>query len=295
MLMPQLAKAQAWPQARGSAYVKVSHGRAAAAEQYTFDGRRRPYADNVVGDAFADRSGYLYAEYGWTEHVTVVGSASYKYLHVEDAAFTYETGAFSTLTLGVRVGLKPLLGWNAPQQALAANVSVSLPLGYTRNLAPAVGAGQVDAQASLAYGLSLYPFPGYAQAGAGYRYRSSVYALSQDMACQPGRDLDCTRDVQPAYDDEWFLDAEAGVSLGRWVLVQVLSQAVLSVRAPTAETSFTARNPIPTRQRYLKVGAGLSLYPIPAIGISLQSFATPAGRNTIRSTDWFIGVEYIVR
>ena len=36
------ASAQAWPQAQGSAYLKLSHGRATAAEQYRFDGETTP-------------------------------------------------------------------------------------------------------------------------------------------------------------------------------------------------------------------------------------------------------------
>ena len=32
---------------------------------------------------------------------------------------------------------------------------------------------------SLSFGSSLYPFPGYAQAGLGYKHRSTVFAFSE--------------------------------------------------------------------------------------------------------------------
>ncbi|ARA92593.1 hypothetical protein AWN76_005030 [Rhodothermaceae bacterium RA] len=292
---PHDGRAQAWPQGTGQAYVKLAHGRSTAAEQYTFDGRLKPYADHVDGEAFFDRSAYLYMEYGVREHLTVVGMLPFKDLRVLDAAFAYETGGVGSALAGVRLGLKPLLGWSAPRQALALNLMLTLPTGYTRNLAPAIGAGQVDVQALLAWGLSLYPLPGYAQLGAGYRHRTGLYALSRATPCQPGRDLHCVRDVRPDYADEWLLSAEVGTGVGRWALLQVLGQAVLSVQPPDAASSFSANNPIPERQRYVKTGAGLSLYPTPALGLSLQAFLTPYGRNTIRSVDWFIGLEIIQR
>lgn len=289
------ANGQAWPQAKGKSYTKLSHGRAVAADQYDFDGVRRAYAPAVAGDAFFDSSFYLYGEYGLTDRLTLVGMVPYKQITVEDGAFRYRTGGLGSMMVGARVGLGHLLGLAGTRHAAAANAMLTLPLGYTRNYAPSVGAGQADAQVQLSYGASLWPLPLYAQAGAGYRLRSGWYGLSRGLACQPGRDLNCVADARPEYEDEVFFTAEAGASLGRWALVQVLSQGVYSVRSPTVQTSFSATNPIPTRQQYLKVGGGLTFYPIPSVGLSVQGFATPAGRNTIRSVDLFFGIEYIRR
>ncbi len=285
-------RAQAWPQARGHAYVKLSHGRSTAAEQFGFDGQTKPYADNVDGDAFFDRSFYLYAEYGLTDRLTLVALVPYKVLRVRDAAFDYETEGLGSVMLGLRTGLKHLAGLTADRHALAANVMLTLPTGYTRNFTPSVGPGQVDFQVTIHYGLSLWPVPGYAQAGFGYRYRSPLYAFSTATACQEGRDVNCFADTEPKYDDELLFSGEVGFSLDRWALVQVLGQGVWSNKAPDPETSFSARNPLPTRQRYVKAGAGLTLYPIRKLGLGAQVFFTPTGRNTIRSTDVFFGVEY---
>lgn len=286
------ASAQAWPQAKGRAYVKLSHGRTATDQQFRFDGETRPYADNVDDDAFFDRSFYLYGEYGLTHDLTLVAMLPYKSIRVLDAAFAYKTRGLGSVMLGVRQNLKGWLGLAADQHALAANVMATLPTGYTRNFSPSIGSGQVDVQATVNYGLSLYPIPGYGQVGLGYRYRSAFYGFSDATDCQEGSDLNCVADVEPKYDDELLFSAEAGFSAEQWALVQVLGQGVWSIQPPDASTSFSVRNPIPTRQRYIKLGTGLTLYPVRRLGVGVQVFFTPYGRNTIRSTDTFFGVEY---
>lgn len=288
----QAGHAQAWVQPKGHAYVKLSFGNATASEQYRFDGETKPYADNVDGDAFFDESLYLYGEVGLTDNLTLVALVPYKTIRVLDAAFEYESEGLGSVMIGLRTGIKQLIGLTADQHALALNAMLTLPTGYTRNFTPSVGPGQVDFQTTLNYGLSLWPFPGYAQLGVGYRYRSAVYAFSTSITCQEGSAINCFDDVEPKFDDELLFNAEAGVNLGRWALVQVISHGVFSNRVPDAETTFSIRNPIPTRQRYLKLGGGLTLYPLRNLGVGVQVFFTPSGRNTIRSTDVFWGIEY---
>ncbi len=287
-----VGRGQAWVQPKGHAYVKLSRSDVTASEQYRFDGERIPYADNVEGEAFFDESFYLYSEIGLTDNLTLVAILPYKSIRVRDAAFDYETEGLGSVMIGLRTGIKNLVGLTADQHTLAANFMVTLPTGYTRNFTPSVGPGQVDVQTTINYGVSLWPFPGYAQAGLGYRYRSALYGFSTTTPCEDGRDVNCFEDVETKYDDELLFSAEAGVNLGRWALVQVIGFGVLSNKPPDAETSFSIRNPIPTRQRYVKVGGGLTVYPLRKLGLGVQVFFTPSGRNTIRSTDIFWGLEY---
>ncbi len=82
------------------------------------------------------------------------------------------------------------------------------------------------------------------------------------------------------------------------VFLQALVNGVWSVDTPFI--GFTAINPIPTLQRYIKTGAGFTLYPFRVtrmfemsdLGLSVQYFLTPYGRNTIQSRDLFVGIEY---
>lgn len=292
------AYGQAWTQPPGQLYAKVSVGAVTASEQYAFDGETTLFIDGVDDETFRDRSLYLYAELGLTEWATLVAQLPYKRTTIEDAAFRYQTEAVGAVTLGLRTALLPLVGAGEGPNALALNAALAVPTGYTRNFAPSAGAGQVDAEASLAYGRSFYPLPLYAQASAGFRYRTTVYGLSSAVDCQEGRDLNCTRDQEPDYGNEWLYAAEVGwTPLDRAVLIQGLVRGVWSVREP--EVGFTAINPLPTRQRYLKVGGGVAVYPfrwfgveaLETLGLSVQGFATPSGRNTIKSQDWFIGLE----
>lgn len=284
-------RAQSWPQEEGKAYVKLSYGTSTASQQYTFDGREKEYADNVTGNAFFDRSIYAYGELGLTDNITLLGSLPYKRVILRDAAFRYQTFAFGSVGLGARVGLKPYLGMDeAPLDALAANVFVTLPTGYTRNLTPSVGAGQIDGELYLSYGRSFHPIDAYAQAGVGYRYRSSIYALSSAVPCQEGVDKDCIADRKPEYGDDLLFGIEGGYTFAKRVFVNLMARGSFSVKAPTE--GFSVANPIPTRQRYIKLGGTLAVIPVEDMTVNGQVFFTPYGVNTVKSVDLFLGVDY---
>lgn len=298
-LLPSPTHGQAWPAARGSFYAKWSRSDIRAADQFTFDGRRTDFIDGVAGDAFVDQSYYLYTEWGLLDNLTLVLSAPFKHLTVTDQAFLYETSAIGGATVGVRFGLFPLFGIRPSAVSMAMSLGATLPTGYTRNYTPSVGTGQLDAHALLGIGLSFWPTAAYVQAAGGYRYRSDFYGLSKSVACNPGVDLFCIRDTQPQYGDEWLFQAEAGVQLiGGMFFIQALGQGVWSVDAP--QVGFTALNPLPTEQRYLKAGAGLTVYPfkltrayrLANVGFGVQAFLTPYGRNTIDSQDFFFGIDF---
>lgn len=281
---------QAWARDSGKAYVKLAYGTSTASEQYSFDGRIKEYADNVTENAFFDRSLYFYGELGLTPTLTLVAGLPYKRVIVRDAAFRYRTYAPGDAQIGARYSLTSLLGMSGGSEAVAANLSLSLPLGYTRNLTPSVGSGQIGADLNVSYGRSFYPFPGYAQAAVGYRYRSGIYALSKATPCQEGIDKDCFADTKPSYDDEIFGGVEGGVTIASRVLLQGIARFNWSVTQP--DVGFSVSNPIPTKQRFLKLGGGIAVATIPGLGVSGQFFFTPTGRNTINSFDLFLGLDY---
>ena len=298
----QNSLAQAWTMPRGEHFVKITGSYSTATDQYTFDGRTADFVNGVEGDAFRDESLYLYGEFGFFDHLTLVLSVPYKRLFVRDLAFRYHTYAMGNGMLGVRVALLPLLGARASAVSAALNLSVSIPMGYTRNYAPSAGAGQIDGQATIGVGLSFYPTAAYAQIGGGYRYRSSIYTFSRTTSCNVGNDIDCIRDQTPEYGDEFVFSAEAGIMfINGMLFFQALANGIWSVERPAV--GFTAINPIPTLQRFIKVGGGFTVYPfritrrygLADLGLSIQYFLTPYGRNTIVSRDLFAGIEYRIR
>ncbi len=145
-LLPTQSDGQAWTKEKGKTYVKLSYGSSTASEQYSFDGQTKEYADNVSENAFFDRSLYLYGEMGLTPKLTLVAGIPFKRVIVRDATFRYRTFALGNAVIGARYNLKSLLGVDAGSEAIAANFSLSLPTGYSRNLTPSVGSGQIDAE-----------------------------------------------------------------------------------------------------------------------------------------------------
>ncbi|MBS1913606.1 MAG: hypothetical protein JST22_16585 [Bacteroidetes bacterium] len=283
--------AQSWPQESGRAYIKLSYGSSTASQQYTFDGREKDYADNVSGNSFFDRSIYAYGELGLTNNVTLLAGLPYKRVIVRDAAYRYQTYAFGSAQVGARVGLKPLLGLDeAPLDALAANVMLTIPTGYTRNYLPSAGAGQVDGEMYLSYGRSFYPIDAYAQAGIGYRYRSTIYTFSHAVPCQDGVSKDCFADTQPEYGDEFTFGLDGGYTFKKIVFASLMLRGDWALKAPTV--GFSVANPIPTRQRFIKAGGSIAVFPFDGISVNAQLLFTPYGLNTVKSVDLFLGIDY---
>lgn len=292
--MPALAMAahaQAWTQVGGRTYIKVSRQASQASEQFRQDGTSGPYSGGLDALGYEDRSAYLYLEHGLTARTTVVVLVPRKDLLLRtphpqassglpgtDRPIERSAAGLENVYVGVRRDLNSMFGLasDGPHSS-ALNVGVRLPMGYDREASPSVGSGQVDLDVMVYYGISLWPAPGYAQIGTGLRVRSGIYALSSG-------DND-----SPDYGNEWLIHAEAGVSIGKWALLQGLFFGTVSNQPP--ELSFDPQNPLPTRQRYIKPGVGLTLYPARWLGLSAQVFSTPWGANTVRSTDWFFGME----
>ncbi|MCB9523179.1 MAG: hypothetical protein H6702_07325 [Myxococcales bacterium] len=282
LALARQAHGQAWTQSPGHAYLKLAYGSATASEQYAFDGRTKLYADDVLAPSFFDRSVYLYGEVGVLDGLTASFSLPYKRLTVNDTTFRYDAAAVGDLALGLRARLPAPLGL-----AAAVNLTVGLPTGYVRNTVPSPGNGQVDASATLDVGRGLSSWA-YVQGGAGYRLRSGWYGLSSATPCQAGRDRGCTADTQPDLGDELVGRLEVGVRPFGPVLLQLMGSAVISVDKPAV--GFSAEQPFPMQQRFVKVGAGLAVDLHEHLGLSAQGFVTPWGQNTVRSVDVFVGV-----
>lgn len=282
--------AQAWVKSCGDVYVKFFYDAVTAKEQFAFDGAVKPMADNVSENAFFDRSLYLYAEGGLSNEITLSASLPYKRVITRDASFKYTTYAFGSAQIGTRYKLNELVGITGWADALATNFALTLPLGYTRNFTPSAGAGQVDAEISLNYGRSFHPIPAYAQAGLGFKYRSAIYALSKAVDCVEGVDKNCTPDKKADYGDEITFAISGGYNLTKWLLLTLQTSGVFSVSKPTE--GFSVANPIPTKQRYLKIGAGVRTTPIENFGVSFDTAIIPSGSNIFKGIEMTLGLDY---
>lgn len=290
---PADTSAQAWVRPVGGAYIKLSHGRTATSEQYRADGTRAAYDPaRPNDDSYFDRSIYLYSEVGIARRLTAVLQVPYRTIELATDTDRLTTRSFGDATVGLRYALTPPDEVARTGKSWVVSGRLQLPMGYARNRAPAAGAGQVDMEIGTAVGRSLYPVPAYVQGGVGIRLRSNVYALSDTVECivpaVSESPMECVSDLKPDYAAEWVFLIEGGFSFDH-VLLQGIVHGMWSNLPP--ETDFDPQNPIPTRRRILKTGLGLTVYPYRTLGLSLQVFTTPAGRNTIRSTDLFFGIE----
>ncbi len=285
-----IAHAQAWPKSQGRYYTKLAFGATAATEQFAADGTRKAYNESVSDNDFLDRSFYFYAEYGLTGRITFVALIPFKQLTVRDTGSEMLTTGFGTLGIGLRYGMTTPERVQTTGRSSSILFSLNIPTGYARNRTPSVGTGQVDAQVGLSIGQSLYPFPGYAQGSLSYRMRTDVYLLSTTIECLEPDNLNCFADQKSDYGDEWIFLAEIGATVRERVLLQAIAHGIWSNVQP--EVEFDPLNPLPTHQRFLKLGGGATVYLGNGLGIGIQVFATPIGRNTIRSVDWFFSVEY---
>lgn len=282
---------QAWTQPVGTAYLKVTHGRATVSEQFDVNGKAAPFSATVEGDAFFDRSVYLYGEFGILPGLTAVGMLPVKNISVQQEDQRLQTVGVGDIELRARVDLRPLVGITAEDAtALAFSAGVRLPSGYTRNLSPSVGSGQTDLQLGMALGRGFYPLPVYVQTGIAFVNRLAMFGLSRAIECTSNIDIACGEDVQPNFDNEWIYSFEMGVSVGSRLLIQLLANGTRSVNEPAEQ--FQSLNPIATRKRFFKLGGGVTVSVSDAVGASVQVFRTTAGRNTLRSTDVFLGIEY---
>ncbi len=307
--VPETASAfnsSAWTRSESEVWSLVSFGYVAGRTQFLPD---RNEADFVQGisdrNTYEDASFYTQFQVGVAEGLTLNTTIPFKRVFVEQQAFLTDTQAFGDLYLGLRAGLFELNGVRSPV-AWSVELGVSLPTGYTRNLAPSVGAGNIDVEVktSLGYGFRILEWlPMYAQAGLGLRIRTGAFALSTATDCNLTSDVNCVADTQPNFSDELIYLAELGITpLSGGLLAFTKVFGAHSLLEPTV--GFTAANPIPERQRYVKVGAGGAIYPfrvmgivetLQPLGILFQHYWTVDGQNTPKTNDLFVGLEMTYR
>lgn len=282
------AAGQAWTRPPGGVYASVLHGRLQSSARFDAAGERVAYLSDTDEGAFTDHSWYLYVEAGATRRLTVVAMVPYKRMSVERGRGRTPVAAdgVGTAQLGARLDLRAPLGL-ADGRAAALQVLLGLPTGYTRNAAPALGTGVADVDVVASAGASFHPLPAYVQAGAGVRLRTGLFGLSRTQPCMPG--AFCDPELMPDYDHQWLATAEAGMRPVSWLLVQGLAGGQWSNRPPEVDADLITT--AATRERRLQLGAAVTLYPLPHVGLSVRRFGVVRGRNTLAGASWFVGLE----
>lgn len=273
------AHAGGWVQDVGKLYAKISYITSSANTVYRFDGATKHPTDNppfTVRDyPIADRGLYLYAEYGLTDRLTLIGSMAMKRVIITSPVERKRVQGFGDIQLAAKYRLAEF-----DQQVVSATLGLTIPTGYSRDLTPPLGSGNLNVELAGNYGISFYPAPAYATASAGYRLRSSIFLSKLN---------DPSRSFDPDYADEVFSDLEAGYTFLDRVLVHGMARFLFSTR--TDNNDFDVEHP-PETQQYIKVGGGMIVEVYDGIQVSADAFVTPYGRKASNSFDLSLGIAY---
>jgi hypothetical protein len=279
LLLPGSSRAGAWVQDLGKIYAKISYGTSSANTIYRFDGELKFPTDNgaqTVRDyPLADRGLYLYAEYGLTPDLTLVGSAIFRRSVITTPVERRTTAGMGDVSLAGRYRFASI-----GQQVVSGTLGVSLPTGYSRDLAPALGSGNLNIELAGNYGVSLYPLPAYVTATLGYRLRPSIFLSGLE---------DTSQTFEPNFANEVFSDLEAGYTFGGHFLLHGVARFLFSTRSD--DNDFDVNHP-PETQQYIKLGGGLIVMMDNGLQLSADAFVTPYGRKTANSFDLFLGVAW---
>ena len=162
------AGAGAWSQARGSYYAKLSGIFYRSDEVFNDMGDRA--AMGMDDESFAGDQSFLYLEYGLLEQLTLIGQTSAGKLMAENRLLRKKTRGVGDVDIGVKYQLvnRPLV--------LSPQIKVKIPTGYHAEYDPALGTGKADLEFRLLAARSLYPWPLYLGAEAGYRFRGGAFS-----------------------------------------------------------------------------------------------------------------------
>lgn len=303
LLAPSLAAAQAWTLEPGEAAFRLTQHFVSASTWTDHAGSDQAFDSLALATPFLDRSLVLYGEVGLAPSLTLFGAVPLRRITiVEGGPEEVERRAvdFGTATLGLRVGLEralEMLGLEDGRNALAANASLGLPLGYRRNVVPAVGSGQVDAELLLVFARRFEP--AYAQAALGYRYRSAVFELSRVVACPPAPEAEAATVCVPAsgaeisFGNQLLARLEGGYAWREAVRARGLLDVAWSTAEPEAVAPFggSLQPELFPYQRTVRAGFGLTLHALGELGLSVDVLAPVYARNALKAAEITIGLE----
>jgi protein XagA len=156
--------AGAWTSPKNGFYEKLSYNYYYAHQSFNPNGGRHETAND---GSFTDHNITNYLEFGITDDLTAINSLTYKWLRNEDNATLAKGHGLGDVDLGLRYKLS-----DSGYGILSSQLLVKIPGSYSKNDPLPLGNDQVDVEARVLYGLSLYPFvPGYGNLELGYRWR----------------------------------------------------------------------------------------------------------------------------
>jgi hypothetical protein len=276
------AGSQAWVQAEGAHYLKVSAAYFRSTREFNFRRDRQPiFAEDPARSnvSYRDMSLSVYGEYGISDALTLVGAAALKNARTwEDIRFIAGTEpqqairtnyGFSDATVSLRRALV------RGRLAAAVQTGLKLPLGYDptpANDGAPLGTGRIDADLGIHAGLGLHPM--YVDSGAGYRIRRG------------------------SRHDQVLINGEAGVLFGR-LFSKVRLEGLMSTVTPPDIAGAVVQTPVSGEVLNQVVVGDHDLFKVivetsASLGrgfrLAGEMSHALAGKNTLAGTTWALGI-----
>ncbi len=266
-VVPGGARAGAWLQPVGGAYVKTSWLYLDADRRHDCRGDEGPAAS--FDGSFREHQAFVYGEFGLHHRVTGLVSMAFKDARITDAVVP-EFGTRSTgdLRLGARWGLAtgpvPVSLETVVSIPTYPESDLSDPVGEREQFLPA-GTGRMEVETWLQAGASSYPLPLYANLALGRRDRGGVFG------------------------DQWLAAAEVGATFDRVFLKSDL-RAVLADGDLCAGKAAVGAVTVHEQSLHWSPEASWRLAGDLWVGAG-ASFLL-AGRNTLDGTQWSLSVAW---
>lgn len=196
------------------------------------------------------------------------------------------------MRFGVRMNIAEPVGLSEAH-GLTVGLMLHMPLGYQRNIEPAVGSGQLDVDLVSAYGYRFDPIPAQVQASLGYRLRTGMYARSVEVNCSLDmfdgeNDPRCfPNDVPVEFSDEILGSVSAKYSLWNRVDFGMMMNMRWSVETPQeAAPSPMVRPGRSPRQRIIHFGANMNVLLFEQTSLGIH-WMTPIYSRSVLDLSYF--------
>lgn len=298
ILTPEIF-AQAWTPDAGKGTIRFDAAFLSADSQVDHLGEVIPYDQRLTetdDTPYRARNFVLSADVGLLDNVAVSVAIPLRHVSILDPLDAEITRRSITdladMQLGVRMSIAEPVGLTE-EHGLTVGLTLHMPLGYQRNIEPAVGSGQVNVDLVAAYGYRFDPIPAEVQAGLGYRLRTGMYARSVDANCSQNMfdEENAPRcfpnDVEMEYSDEVLGNISARYSpLGRLDLGLLVNMR-WSIETPEESGPSTMVRPERTpRQRIVHFGADINVLLFEQTSFAIH-WMTPVYSRSVLDLSYF--------
>lgn len=264
LLGPGAARAGAWLQDEGTAYVRVAGGVLTTRERFDATGDRVQWDTSGGGfrDArYQDLALSLYTEAGVRRGWNAILAAGWSRLRAQQPSAVFTTRGFTDLTLGVKRAL-----WNRGRTVTSAAAMVSLPTGYDVADYPALGSGVTDLALMLLAGTSAGGLWGTTELE--YRIRGGAFR----------------NQVRGAVGGGWNAAPRLGFR------AELRGAAATGSPSSAPEAGGARFDPAAADPRYLDAAATASVRAGRGLALELEVRSTVMGENTLAGTRWTLAV-----